>query len=84
MEFEMKNFAGILEKYFIDPRTGSAHKVSENKHEITTSVIKNRNANLRNRKVTTKRKERRFFISAKNTKIDKKKPPSMMKSKSED
>jgi hypothetical protein len=27
MEFEVKNFAGKFEKHFIDPRTGTAHKV---------------------------------------------------------
>ena len=27
MEFKMKNADGKLEKYFIDPTTGTAHKV---------------------------------------------------------
>ena len=27
MEFTMKNSAGVSETYFIDPRTGTAHKV---------------------------------------------------------
>ena len=32
MEFTMKNSVGKIEKYFIDPQTGTAHKVRKLLH----------------------------------------------------
>jgi hypothetical protein len=33
MEFVVKNSAGKVEKHFIDPRTGTAHKVRRQKQQ---------------------------------------------------